>query len=192
MASSTAEAAQFSAAVNALYSSSSAEERSAANQWLVAFAATPNAWAAAYALMAEEREEMAFFGANMLNVKIRSEWHSMAEAARLAEYDRMWRACTEGGVGDGRSGPPGQATKRLCLALAAAAARTAGLAGQTARLALSMAAEGGARAGVALELLGALPQEVREEEESVRALIPAVSSQAPSLFIVHIAAEERR
>lgn len=155
----------FRAAVHALYSSSG-EARRAANQWLIEFARTPAAWAAAHTLVGEEREDMAYFGANMLYLKVRSEWHLLSDEARRAEYDRMWRTCTEGGSASA-SGPPGQVAKRLCLAVAAAAARTSGLAGQTAQLALSMlGAEGDGRAGVTLELLAALPLAVCEEEEA--------------------------
>jgi len=159
-----------------LTASSSEAERRAANEWLVGFAKTAEAWGAAEELVrpSEAAEEVAFFAANLLYSKIKTEWHTLADAPRRQLRDALWSAAC--GRPSGGEGQPGPAARRLCLALAAAAARTEGLAEESTRLALSLAAAADAvQGGLAVELLGALANEVVAEEEATGAASPGRS-----------------
>ena len=60
-------------AISALYAPTSTEQqRSQANQWLMTFSSSAAAWEAARALLAESDENVRYFGANLLFMKVRS------------------------------------------------------------------------------------------------------------------------
>ena len=59
-------------AIHALYEPTSTEQkRNEANQWLMQFSASPQAWESARALLQEPAEQMQYFGANLLFMKVR-------------------------------------------------------------------------------------------------------------------------
>ena len=102
-------------AIGALYSATSSEQqRGQANQWLISFANTPQAWEAARALLAEADPNVQYFGANMFFLKVRSEWHGMSEEAKASVYSGLqqlvWQLA-QGGARWHRLSPAG---KRLC------------------------------------------------------------------------------
>ena len=157
---------QLRAAIHALYHGTSEQERAQANAWLMAFSGTAEAWGAASALLAEAEEEVQYFGANLLYMKVRKEWDELPEEGKRGIYtgvQQLLRRCApEAGAGPAawRLSP---GARWLCLALAAAAAREKGAADRFVRDALQLAAEpsaGGGTAAVAIELLTAVPQEV--------------------------------
>jgi hypothetical protein len=106
------------AALRALHTSSDAQQRQAANAWLIDFTSSPEAFLAARELLLSGDEQAAFFGACTLHTKIAAEWHGMAEPERAAVRDEMWRLLDS----------PGLRTivvSRLALAVAAVAGRSA-------------------------------------------------------------------
>ena len=154
------------AAVEALYRGADEARRNEANQWLMAFSKTADAWEGARALLSDPAEDVQYFGANMFFVKVRSEWHGMPEEAKASVYSGLQQlvgqlARHEGGGWHRLSA----AGKRLCLTLAAAAVRSGSTADNFVREALSMCTATGAP--VAVELLTALPQEVLDHEAQV-------------------------
>ena len=155
------------AAVEALYRGADEARRNEANQWLMAFSKTAEAWEGARTLLSDPAEDVQYFGANMFFVKVRSEWHGMPEEAKASVYSGLQQlvlqlARHEGGGWHRLSA----AGKRLCLTLAAAAVRSGSTADNFVREALSMCTATGAP--VAVELLTALPQEVLDHEAQVR------------------------
>ena len=176
--------------VRALYHSTSEEERAQANSWLMAFVHSPEAWAVASALLREPADEVQYFGANMLFMKVRNEWHVMPEEAKAQTYAglqqlvRQHAAASAGGAAHRLS----LGLRRLCLAIAAAAAREKGAADRFLRDALTLAAEPGG-AAVGIELAAAVSQEVAERGAAVeaagdarselRALLPQAQTPRP-------------
>ena len=160
----SADVATLKQAVFALYEPTSTEQvRSEANAWLMSFVASPAAWEAARALLSEADEKVQYFGANMLFMKVRAEWHGLPEDAKGQIY---------GVVKELVSNIPATAaagwtklstgSKRLCLVLAAAAVRS-NLLESFASDALKLASDpSGKGAAVAVELLICLPQELLE------------------------------
>lgn len=156
-------AATLKQAVVALFSSTSEKERSEANTWLMAYAATSEAWEGAHGLLSDSDEQVAYFGANLLFMKVRSEWHGLPEATKTAIYGAVRQVIVERSAAAGpewsRLTP---ALKRLCLVLAGAAVRSSAVE-SFAREALGMISESsGTGAPAAVELLTALPQEIIE------------------------------
>ena len=154
------------AAVETLYRGTDEARRNEANQWLMSFSKTAEAWEGARALLSDPAEDVQYFGANMFFVKVRSEWHGMPEEAKASVYSGLQQlvlqlASHEGGGWHRLSA----AGKRLCLTLAAAAVRSGSTADNFVREALSMCTATGAP--VAVELLTALPQEVLDHEAQV-------------------------
>ena len=154
------------AAVEALYRGVDEARRNEANQWLMSFSKTAEAWEGAQALLSDAAEDVQYFGANMFFVKVRSEWHGMSEEAKVSVYSGLQQLVLQlashvGGGGHRLSA----AGKRLCLTLAAAAVRSGSTADNFVREALSMCTATGAP--VAVELLTALPQEVLDHEAQV-------------------------
>ena len=155
------------AAVGALYGTSE-RERSEANTFLMAYAASSEAWSGAHQLLLEPDEQAQYFGANLLFIKVRSEWHALPDDAKSSLYASVRQAIAQRSTSAPSSpGGPGAwpkltaAVKRLCLALAAMAVRSSAV-DVYVREALGMAssASGGAIAAcAAVELLIALPQE---------------------------------
>ena len=169
-------------AIVALYSPTSTEKaRSDANAWLMQFAASPAAWQAARALLAEADEQVQYFGANLLFMKVRSEWHSLPEDAKLQIYGVVKELVSKITA----AAQPGwmrlnAGSKRLCLVLAAAAVRS-NLIESFTNDALEIASDpSGKGAAVAVELLIALPQELLERS-TAQAQAPAVVPAAPQL-----------
>eukprot|EP00966_Prymnesium_polylepis_P322413 7378668-Prymnesium_polylepis.1 len=119
------DAGPLKSAVYALYRSTSETERAEANTWLMAFAATPDAWEAAHALLSEHEQDVQYFGANLLFMKVRSEWHGLGEEAKSSIYGGVRQLIRQLGFTPERQPwhrlAPG--VKRLCLVLAAAAVR---------------------------------------------------------------------
>ena len=160
------------AAVEALYRAPDQASRAQANQWLMDFVKTPAAWEASRELLADAAEDVQYFGANMLFMKVRSEWHAMPEASKAGVYGGLQQLVlqlAQQGKGGGSWIRLSAAGKRLCLVLAAAAVRSAATADNFVREALAMRTELGAcGAAVAVELLTALPQEVLDHEEQAQ------------------------
>lgn len=170
------------AACVALYSPTSSEqERREANQWLTSFVATQAAWEAARTLLTEPAEDLQYFGANMLYIKVRSEWHGLDEPTKQSIYGVL-RGLVQQLAVPPPAGTPWvrltSAGKRLCLVLALAAVRSNALEAFTTE-ALGMAAAGDAGAPVALELLTALPQELLERNNNTSAK-PAGGAGGPA------------
>ena len=115
-------------AIATLYAPTSSEQqRAQANQWLMTFSSSAAAWEASRALLAESDENIRYFGANLLFMKVRSEWHGLAEDMKASIYQVVGGLVTQLAVPP----PPGQpwarlsaAGRRLCLVLAAAAVRS--------------------------------------------------------------------
>lgn len=110
------------AALRALHTSSDAQQRQAANVWLIEFTSSPEAFSAARELLLSGDEQAAFFGACTLHTKIAAEWHGMSELERSAVRDEMWRLLDAPGL-------RAVVVSRLALALAAVAGRSADEAG---------------------------------------------------------------
>ena len=72
-------------AILALYGADD-KARVEANAWLMAFAASPAAWEAARGLLADPAEQVQYFGANLIFMKVRAEWHSMPDENKHAIY----------------------------------------------------------------------------------------------------------
>lgn len=71
---------QVSEAVTALHGPS-AEHRDAANKWILQFIKSDAAWEAGVALLdAAHGEQLQFFGANMVLIKVRSSWPALSAA----------------------------------------------------------------------------------------------------------------
>ncbi len=69
-------------AVHAIYGPSP-EARQHANQWLHTFSSQPAAWAAAVEVLDPAAPaEVAFFTANLLLNKVRTQWHQLTEQER--------------------------------------------------------------------------------------------------------------
>ena len=174
-----ADVAMLKQAVFALYAPTSTDTaRSEANAWLMTFAASPAAWEAARTLLTEADEQVQYFGANLLFMKVRSEWHGLPEDAKAQIYGVVKEL-----VGKIPASAPGgwmklgAASKRLCLVLAAAAVRSSALE-SFASDALKLASDpSGKGAAVAVELLIALPQELLERH-SAQAQAPAGATPA--------------
>ena len=145
-------------AVYALYRSTSESERNEANKWLMGFAATHEAWEAARALLAEQEQDIQYFGAHLLFLKVRSEWHGLADDFKSSVYAGVRQMIRQLGWAQEPCSwhrlSPG--VKRLCLVLAAAAVRSSAAPAFVTE-ALAIAYEPGG-APVAVEMLAALPQ----------------------------------
>ena len=175
-----ADVAMLKAAVQALYSPTSSErERSEANAWLMTFASSPPAWEAARVLLTEVDEQVRYFGANLLFMKVRSEWHGLPEEAKASIYgvvrELVSQLASQSTAG-GAWAPPSASGKRLCLVLAAAAVRSSALESFTTE-ALSMGANP-ALAPIALELLSALPQELLDRTSAAAAAATGAAADA--------------
>ena len=163
-------------AILALYGADD-KARVEANAWLMAFAASPAAWEAARGLLADPAEQVQYFGANLIFMKVRAEWHSMPDENKHAIYTVVKQLIGQLAQQPGAAQPPspGGATwtrltpagKRLCLTLAAAAVRSSMLEAFT-NEALSMAADP-LNTPIAVELLIALPQEILERNQAAAA-----------------------
>lgn len=179
----SAETDTLKQAITALYDPVSTEQkRNEANQWLMAFAASPQAWEAARALLQEPAEQVQYFGANLLFMKVRAEWHSLPDDAKASIYGvvRQLLGQLAASPAQGAWTRLSTAGKRLCLTLAAAAVRSSAVEAFTTE-ALTMAADpSGANTPIALELLTALPQEILERSQATAALPGAPGSEVAS------------
>ena len=119
------------AACVALYSPMSTEQqRAEANRWLMTFTATQAAWEAARALLAEPEEDVQYFGANVLFMKVRSEWHGLADDAKASIYSVVRGLVSQLGVPPPNAPPGTWGSARPasgCASLAAAAVRSSAL-----------------------------------------------------------------
>lgn len=168
-------------AVYALYHASNERERSDANKWLMAFSASPEAWEASRALLAEPEQEMQYFGANLLFIKVRTEWHGMDDAAKASVYDGVRQLIRQLGLSSAPWHRLSSGVKRLCLVLAAAATRSSHNEAYMNDV-ISIASEPGG-APIAIELLTALPQESLEKLQMSNSATDTVapSSAPPAL-----------
>ena len=112
-------AAHARSALAALHGSPDARERQAANEWLVEFTGSSNAFAAARELVLSAEHHVAFYGASVLHTKVAAEWHSMGESERAAVYEELWGLLATPTLTH-------LVLNRLALALAAAAGRSPG------------------------------------------------------------------
>ena len=110
-------------AITALYTSAAAADANAANQWLLAYTATPGAWAAYPALLTSSpHAEVRFFAANALYHKVRAAWGGLrAPQEREGVVAHLWATLEGAGAGADVA-----VQRRLCLALAAATVQTPG------------------------------------------------------------------
>ena len=169
-------------AIHALYEPTSTEQkRNEANQWLMQFSASPQAWESARALLQEPAEQMQYFGANLLFMKVRAEWHSLPDDAKASIYGVVKQLLSQLATSPAPGVPWARlstAGKRLCLTLAAAAVRSSAVEAFTTE-ALTMAADpSGATTPIAIELLSALPQEILERSQATAAL-PGTEAGGP-------------
>ena len=170
------------AAIQALYGQN-AEQQKAANAFLVQFASTPAAWETALALLGVADPAVQYFGANMLYGKCKSDWATLPEAHREQFSEAVGAHLSR------LANAPGSnlAARRLCLVMAAAAAR-AGPAHAFALVdrALALAAADGASAApagvtLALEMQAAIAEETNdaasaaERQALVDALVPRLT-----------------
>ena len=162
------EAEEVSRAVSALYGSN-AQQQAEANRWLMAFAERPAAWDVCRELvLAGPAQEIQFFGANVLHTKVRREWHGLALEARQQAFGALSALVVAAMRREQPNGmTAGLATrmlvsKRLCLALGAAAAQQAELCAPCVQMALELGTgeHGPAGAIAAFALLCALVDEV--------------------------------
>ena len=122
------------AAIQALYGQNAAQQKQA-NEFLVRFAATPQAWEVSLQLVAVNDSAVCYFGANMLYGKCKSDWATLPEAHR-AQFVGAVSAQLQA-----LSAKPEAllAARRLCLVMAAAAvARACVRVGPAARRSLSV------------------------------------------------------
>ena len=175
-----ADLASLKNAVYALYHATSEGARGEANKWLMEFSATPAAWEASRSLLAEPEQEVQYFGANLLFIKVRSEWHGMDEGAKASVYEGVRQLVRHHGFSSAPWHRLSASVKRLCLVLAAAATRSSHNEAFV-NEALSIALEPGG-AALAIELLAALPQESLEKlQMSHTAEAAAPSAASPAL-----------
>lgn len=74
---------QVSAAVRALYGAQDAAQQQMANQWLIDFQQSEQAWHIPFVLLVPEQpDEVQFFAATLLVRKIRMEWVKLDQASR--------------------------------------------------------------------------------------------------------------
>lgn len=64
-------------ALDTLYSTTSREERDKAQNWLLAFTQTPEAWGLSVELLGEDNITLAHFGGHTLQEKIKYQWYGM-------------------------------------------------------------------------------------------------------------------
>ena len=161
---------QVHAAISALYGQNAAQQKEA-NDFLVAFASTTQAWEVSLQLVAAQDPSVQYFGANMLYGKVKSDWTGLPEAHRpqfVAAVSQQLQAL---------SAKPESvlAARRLCLVMAASATRS-GAAATTALVqqALDLAGVAGGMTGgvtgvtLALEIQAAVAEEVNDADRAVR------------------------
>lgn len=168
---------------------SNEKQRAEANSWLMAYAATGDAWEGAHSLLIDPDEQVQYFGANLLFMKVRSEWHSQPDATKTAIYGAVRHVlAARAAVVSAEWTKLSPGLKRLSLVLAGAAVRSSA-AEAFAREALAMVPDQASITGAstAVELLTALPQEILERSNTAAGGAagggPVGLSRAPSMDI---------
>ena len=157
------------AAIQALYGQNAAQQKQA-NEFLVRFAATPQAWEVSLQLVAVNDSAVCYFGANMLHGKCKSDWTTLPEAHR-AQFVGAVSAQLQA-----LSAKPEAllAARRLCLVMAAAAARSGPEhVSNLVQQALDLAGSGAdaARVTLALEIQAAIAEEVNDADRTARGVL---------------------
>lgn len=157
------------AAIQALYGQNAAQQKQA-NEFLVRFAATPQAWEVSLQLVAVNDSAVCYFGANMLYGKCKSDWATLPEAHR-AQFVGAVSAQLQA-----LSAKPEAllAARRLCLVMAAAAARSGPEhVSNLVQQALDLAGSGAdaARVTLALEIQAAIAEEVNDADRAARGVL---------------------
>jgi transportin-3 len=74
---------QVSAAVHALYGAHDPSQQQQANQWLLSFQKSEQAWRVPFVLLVPEQpDEVQFFAATLLIQKVRTEWVKLDQASK--------------------------------------------------------------------------------------------------------------
>lgn len=165
--------AQVHAAISALYGSDASQQKSA-NDFLVAFAATGQAWETSLQLVGTSDPSVQYFGANMLYGKVKSDWSTLPEAHRAEFVSAVSQQ-----VQTLASKPESVlAARRMCLVMAGAATRlgpdaTTALVQQALDLAGVTGAGGPSVVGVtlALEIQAAVAEEVNDADRTSRSTL---------------------
>ena len=154
--------AQAHAACTALYSNPDPAQRTAANAWLMQFAATDAAWSAAFELMATSgggASEIRFWAANMLYSKVQKDWRSAAVATQERVYAQLL-AMSLDASGETLELLSLLVVERLCLCLATIASATSPEA--LVALLQRCLAVGAARPLVVLSVIEPLPRAIAD------------------------------
>jgi hypothetical protein len=172
-------AAQVHAAIAALYGADPVAQKNA-NDFLVAFALTNDAWEVSIALTRSDDPSVQYFGANMLHGKVKSDFASLPATHRAS-----FATAVAARLDDLASRGPASAlaARRMCLALACASTRAgAEAATATTNRAMALASCASADASkmtLALEIAAAIAEETRELDRATRvecvcALVPRI------------------